>query len=308
MEIRTIKQQIQNKRFIDRFFVFTGEEIEAQRIYINKIAEVTNKQIKRIDEVRDAFNKRASILKMSYVFVCRDDTEFWKTATDLQIIQDALGDNILILQMTDIDKRSKAYKAYAEQIAEFHYMDADVLYKYLERVCALSDDRAYELIEMCENDYSRLLLEADKVNRIAGALSVSVDVAFDKAVEDKVISRPPKDAIFDFVDAMCRAEIEKAFSLLEECKAIGEPPLKILSVLYTNFKRVLQYQVAESGDVCGETGLSAFEVKLAKQSAGAWKSADLVYFLKTLQKIEQGIKQGEVEDEKALDLLMVQLL
>lgn len=308
MEIRAIKQQIQSKRFSDRFFVFTGEEIEAQKIYINKISEVTNKPIRRIEQVAEAFNKRASLFKTSYVYVCRDDAEFWKAATSQEIIRDLLGENILILQMTEIDKRTKAYKAYESQIAEFHFMDADVLYKYLERVCALSDNRAYALIEMCENDYARLLLEVDKVNRLASALGVGVDEAFDKAIEDKVISRPPKDAIFDFVDAMCRAQIEKAFSLLEECKAIGEPPLKIISVLYTNFKRVLQYQVAESGDICGETGLSAFEVKLAKQTAGAWASADLVYFLKTLQSIEQGIKQGEIEDEKALDLLMVQLL
>lgn len=308
MEIRAIKQQIQSKRFSDRFFVFTGEEIEAQRIYINKISEVTGKPVRRIEEVKDAFNKQASIIKMSFVFVCRDDDKFWKSATDLENVREMLGDNILILQMTEIDKRSKSYKTYMSQIAEFHYMDADVLYKYLERVCTLSDDRAYMLIEMCENDYSRLLLEADKINRISSALSVDVDAAFDKAISDKVISRPPKDAIFEFVDAMCRAEVEKAFSLLEECKAIGEPALRVISVLYTNFKRVLQYQVAESGDVCEETGLSPFEVKLAKQSAGAWASADLVYFLKTLQKIEQGIKQGEVEEEKALDLLMVQLL
>lgn len=308
MEIKAIKQQIQSKRFSNRFFVFIGEEIEAQRIYINKISEVTNKPIKRVEQVKDAFNKRASLFKTSYVYVCSDDPEFWKTATDLQKIQELLGDNLLILQMTEIDKRTKAYKLYESQIAEFHYMDADVLYKYLERVCELSDDRAYALIEMSENDYARLLLEADKVNRLASAMSVSVNDAFDKAVEDRVITRPPKDAIFEFVDAMCKAQIEKAFSLLEECRAIGEPPLKIISVLYTNFKRVLQYQVAESSDICGETGLSAFEVRLAKQSAGAWASADLVYFLKTLQSIEQGIKQGEVEEEKALDLLMVQLL
>ena len=308
MEIRAIKQQIQSKRFNDRFFVFTGEEVEAQRIYINKISEVTNKPIKRVEQVKDAFNKRATLFKTSYVYVCSNDPEFWRATTDPDVIRELLGENILILQMTEIDKRTKAYKLYESQIAEFHYMDADVLYKYLERACALSDNRAYTLIEMCERDYARLLLEADKINRLASALSISIDDAFDKAVEDKVITRPPKDAIFDFVDAMCRAEIEKAFSLLEECKAIGEPPLKIISVLYTNFKRVLQYQVAESSDICGETGLSAFEVKLAKQSAGAWASADLVYFLKTLQKIEQGIKQGEIEDEKALDLLMVQLL
>lgn len=307
MEVRAVKKQIQNKRF-DRFFVFTGEEIEVQRVYINKIAEVSGKPIKRIEQVSEAFNKRASLLNVSYCFVCRDDMEFWKSATPFENVVELLGDNILILQMTSIDKRSKSYKSYTNQIVEFEYMDADVLYKYLERECALSDDRAYELIAMCEQDYKRLLLECDKVNRYASAMGVSVDESFDTLVAEKAITRPPKDAIFDFTDAMLRAQIDKAFELLEECKAIGEPPLRIISVLYTNFKRVLQYQICDSRDVCKTTGLTAFEVKLAKRTAGIWKSEELVFFLKTLQKIEQGIKSGEVEEDKALDLLMVQLL
>lgn len=308
MEIRTIKQQIKSKRFTDRFFIFTGDEIEAQRIYINKIAEVTGKPIKRIESVSEAFNKRASILKVSNVFVCRDDMDFWKSATATDVVVDLLGDNILILQMTAIDKRSKSYKMYSENIVEFNYMDADVLYKYLERTCPISDDRAFMLIDMCENDYSRLLLEADKINKYASACAVGVDEAFDRLIDDRAITRPPKDAIFDFVDAVLRMQIDKAFELLEECKAIGESPLRILTVLYSNFKRVLQYQVAESRDICAETGLTPQEVGLAKRTAGAWQSADIVFLLKTAQRIEQGIKQGDIEEEKALDLLMVTVL
>jgi len=307
MEITAVKRQIQNGK-VDNFLIFTGEEIEAQRIYINKIAEVTNKPVKRIDQVRDAFNKRASILKMSNVFVCRDDMEFWREPTTFENLAELLGDNILILQMTTIDKRSKSYKSYSEKIVTFNHMDADVLYKYLQKQCQMSDDRAFELIEMCENDYSRLLLEVDKIKRLANAINIGIDEAFDRLVEEKAITRPPKDAIFDFVDAMLRAKIDKAFELLEDCKAIGEPPLRIISVLYTNFRRVLQYQVCDSPDVCGTTGLTAFEVKLAKSTAGVWTSADLVYFLKTLQRLEQAIKTGEVEEGSALDLLMVSIL
>ena len=294
--------------------MFTGAETEAQRIYINKIAEVTGKQIRRIERVSEAFNRRASILKLSNVFVCmmadvKDDESFWKSATPIDTINELLGDNILIIQITNIDKRSKTAKLYEEQIVTFNYMDADVLYKYLERVCSLEDSRAFDLIDICENDYARLLLEADKVNRYASACACTVDEAFDKLLEDKAITRPPKDAIFDFTDAMLRGEIDRAFRLLEDCKAIGEPSLRIISVLYTNFRRVLQYQVCNNTrDICATTGLTPFDVKLAKQTAGAWKSEDLLFFLRTLQRLEQGVKTGEVEESSALDLMMVSLL
>lgn len=308
MEIQQVKKAIQGKQKFCPFYVFTGDEIEAQRIYINKIAEITAKPLKRIEAVSEAFNKRASILKTSNVFVCRDDMDFWKSATAVENVATLLGDNILILQMTEIDKRSKASKLYVDITVTFNYMDAEVLYKYLEKVCKLSDDRAYDLIDICECDYKRILLECDKINRYAQASTCTADEAFDFLLQDKAITRPPKDAIFDFTDALLRGQIDKAFYLLEDCKAIGEPALRVISVLYSNFKRVLQYQVAESKDICQETGLTPFDVKLAKQTAGAWRSEDLVFFLKVLQRIEQGIKQGEVDESIALDFLMVSIL
>ena len=177
MQVNEVKRQIQAKR-LDCFYVFTGEEIEAQRIYINKISEVTNKPVKRIDSAKDAFNKRASIFKTSNIYVCRDDIDFWKSATDVDVVSELLGDNILILQMTDIDKRSKSYKTYSSQIVEFKYMDADTLYKYAHRACSMSDESIFNLIEMCENDYSRVLLEANKVCMYARAGDIDTDEAF----------------------------------------------------------------------------------------------------------------------------------
>lgn len=307
MTVTDVKKQIQSKR-LDNFYIFTGEEIEAQRIYVDKMSEVSEKPIKRIEQVSESFNRRASLLKVSYCFVCRDDMDFWKSATNSDLIDELLGDNVLILLMTDIDKRSKAYKQYQDKIVTFEHMSEDVLYKYLQRECPLSDDRAFRLIGMCECDYGKMLLEADKVSRGSKALGISLDESFDYLVAEGTIHRPPKDAIFDFVDAMLLADIDKAFELLEECKGIGEPPLRVISVLYSNFRRVLQVQSCESSDICRTTGLSSWEVKIAKKSIGHWECGDLVFFLRILQSIEQGIKTGEIEEESALDLLMVSIL
>lgn len=168
MQVREVKKQIQSKKLCP-FYVFTGAEIEAQRIYIEKIAEVTGKPVKRIESVREAFNRRASILKISNVYVCRDDMEFWKSATPLETVHELLGDNILILQMTDIDKRSKSYKSYTNEIVTFEYMDADTLYKYVQKICPMSDTNVYKLIELCNNDYARIILECNKITTYAKA-------------------------------------------------------------------------------------------------------------------------------------------
>ena len=307
MQVNDLKRQIHDKQ-VGSFYVFTGEEVEAQRIYLNKIAEITGKPIIRIEQVSESFNKRNSLLRTYNLFVCRDDMNFWKTATSVDEIKELLGNNMLVIQMTDIDKRSKASKEYEDLTVTFNYMDADVLYKYVQKVCRLSDDNSYDLIERCEQDYSRILLETDKVIQYARASGIDVNEAYTALIGDGAISKPPKDAIFEFTDALMRAKIQEAFRLLEQCKALGEPPLRIISVLYANFRRVLQVQACTTNDVCKTTGLSAWEVKLAQQTLGYWKISDLVFFLRTLQSIEQKIKNGEVEEDTALDLLMVLIL
>jgi DNA polymerase III delta subunit len=307
MTVNDVKRQIKANKLCP-FYVFTGAEIEAQRIYINKVAEVTGKPVKRIESVKEAFNKRASILKLSNVYVCRDDAEFWKSATEISAVDELLGDNILILEMTDIDGRSKASKLYADRIITFEYMDADTLYKYVQKVCSLSDENTFDLIDLCERDYSRILLETNKVHVYARAQGVGADEAFETLVSEGAISRPPKDAIFDFTDAFLRADISRAFNLLKDCKEIGEPSLRLISVLYSNIKRVLQVQICESKDICKTTGLTAWDVKIARQTAGSWQSADLVFFLKTLQRVEQGIKTGEIDEESAIDYFLVSAL
>ena len=307
MTVNDVKRQIKANKLCP-FYVFTGAEIEAQRIYIDKVAEVTGKPVKRIESVKEAFNKRASLFNLSNVYVCRDDAEFWKSATEISAVEELLGNNILILQMTDIDKRSKASKLYADRTITFEYMDADTLYKYVQKQCSLNDDNTFELIDICERDYARLLLETDKIRIYARAQGVSEDEAFRELVDEGTISKPLKDAIFDFTDAFLRADINKAFNLLQDCKGIGEPSLRLISVLYSNIKRVLQVQICNSKDICKTTGLTAWDVKLAKQTAGSWQSEDLVFFLKTLQKIEQGIKTGEVDEESAIDYFLVSVL
>ena len=307
MTVNEVKKQIKAKQLCP-YYVFTGAEIEAQRIYINKVAEITGKQIRRIEAVSEAFKKRGSVLRVSNVFICRDDLDFWKNAVDLETLDNLLGDNILILQMSEVDKRTKTAKLHADRIVTFDYMDADVLYKYAQRECRLSDDSTFDLIDICERDYSRIILETDKINRYARAQGVSVDEAFSILLDEGTIRRPPKDAIFDFVDAMLRADISGAFRHLQDCKELGEPSLRIISVLYSNFKRVLQVQACQGRDICEETGLTSWDVKLARQTVGTWQISDLVFFLRKLQEVEQGIKTGEIDEDVSLDYLLAVIL
>lgn len=300
MEINAVKKQIKSGE-LDNFYLFTGDEIEAQRIYINKIAEVTGRVVYRLDTVADVLKQRAGLIKKPTLYVVRDDKDFMQAEKAWSEIDELLDDKLLIFQITVADKRTKFYKFFADRIVTFNYMDVDVLYKYIQKEVSLSDKNTEQLIHVCGSSYGRILLETDKIKQFASQGNVAPDVACEILMRDGTIFRPPEDAIFDFVDAVLQAKPQKAYMLLEDCKAIGEPSLRLISVLYTNVKRVMQVQTCNSNDICKSTGLSAWDVKCAKKNLNYWQGTELVSFLKVLQKVEKGIKTGEIEEAVAVE-------
>ena len=307
MNITDVKKQIKEKS-LSSFYIFTGEEIEVQRIYINKIAEVSNMSVVRANSISDIWltMTRPTLIDEKHVYVVRDDKDFNSNATlQKQLQEDVLNGNILIILLTNVDKRTLLYKTFKDTIITFEYLSTDILIKHVQSEIALNKSNSKRLIELCANDYSRILLEIDKITRYA---TKDVDKAFEELVEQGTIYTPPKDAIFDFVDAVLRRQVSRAYNLLEQCYAVGESNMALLSVLYGNVKQMLQVQSCESRDIVKSTGLTAWQVKCAKERIGKYRIGELVYMLKLIQKIQKGIVTGQIDEYMSVEYLLVNVL
>lgn len=320
MDILTVKAQIKNKT-PDKFYIFTGDEWEVQRIYVNKVIECGSFQRMNNDSVADVFAKlkNKSIFSRPTCYVIRDDAEFVKNETAWQKVEDALDDNIIILELSNIDKRSKFYKHYKDKIIDFERLSDDVLIKYIQREINLSERSCRRLIDICDGNYGRILLEIDKIRCYAFYMYPEVgnednsgdyNRSFEELLKDGTIYQPPKDVMFDWVDAVLRRKINDAFSLYFECERKGVSVLVMLSVLYTNTKQVLQVQdcMREHADIAKSTGLSSYQIKLAKDKCGYYGIGDLVYMLKRIRATEVGIKTGKVDEKTAILKLLVDIL
>ena len=316
MDILTVKAQIKNKT-PDKFYIFTGAEWEVQRIYVNKVIECGSFQRMNNDSVADVFTKlrNKSIFSKPTCYVIRDDAEFVKNETAWQKVEDVLDDNIIILELSNIDKRSKFYKHYKDKIVDFERLSDDVLIKYIQREINLSERNCRRLIDICDGNYGRILLEIDKIKNYMlfaerHLYDVDADEAFIELVDSGTIYQPPKDMMFDWVDAVLRRKINDAFSLYAECERKGVSVLVMLSVLYTNTKQVLQVQdcMREHADIAKSTGLSSYQIKLAKDKCGYYGIGELVYMLKCIRATEVGIKTGKVDEKTAIPKLLVDIL
>ena len=167
MDVATLKSKMKSKKLSD-YLIFSGPEWKVQQIYIDQIAKVTGKQIVRIDSISETFSRirNKALQKNANIYIVRDDKDLMQNEKlQAQIDSGILKDNMLIHILTTTDKRTKFYKKYKDKIIEFEPLSDVMLKKYIKKEIDLSDRNCNRLIEICEHDYGRCLLEIDKIKR-----------------------------------------------------------------------------------------------------------------------------------------------
>ena len=316
MTIAELKAQMMSGKMKD-VYLFVGPEIAVRDIYIRQIAKVGNYTIKWVDTPEDVLKsiRANSILQKKTLFILTECAELVKNEKCQQILDMNKGNNMLLCLFTSLDKRVKFYKQYKESIVEFEPLQPEILKKYIKKEIKLSDKDCEKLMEICENDYGRCLLEIDKMktyikafNSKSGFHGYTADDCFYYFIKSGTIYSPPKDAIFDFVDAVMSRNVEKSFRLMQESYDSGEATLVMISNLYNNFKAVLQVQSCRSRDVSNCTGLTGWQITNARKYLHKYSIGELIDAMEWIRKAEVGIKSGTVEEMLAVPQILVNIM
>lgn len=312
MQLHELKEQLV-KKTLQPLYIFTGEEIAIMNIYIDKIAKIVGSKAKRVDSIASIFGKlqNQSFINKPSCYVIRDDKEYLAEEKIWNSLNNGLvqGDNIIILVYTNLDKRSKFYKHHTDMFTEFEKLIPEVLAKYIKKEIGLNVKKGVQFAELCDCNYSRILLECDKLKHLAAARNCDIDMAYEIALKDKLIYTAPKDVIFELIDAICKRQINRSYTLLEELMAVSESPLGIISLLYTNFRSMLLVQSAgEGAEITKRTGLTPWQVKLAKEKGVHYNIGELVKYLRLIRETEKGIKTGAIEQSMSLHYIIANVL
>lgn len=306
MEISDVKQHIKTGNF-DKFYIFYGEEHAVMKIYLNMMAVKGNMKLVYTDSLLDLMTgaKTKALVPERHLYVIMDDKEYltndkmWERFTGLK-------DDIVVFYYTTADKRLKFWKQNKDRAVEFGRLEDRILIKYIKNDAPMfSDEQCLTLINACEGDYGRILLEIDKVRCYSIAEAITGDGALEELLEQKQIYFQPKDAIFDFVAAVLERRPSKAYDLLQECKAVGEANMVIISVLYNNFKTLLQVKSKTSWK---ELGLTWFAVQNVLDYKENYTNGEIVHAMKLLRDIEKGIKIGTIPDDLSVEYFLVQVM
>lgn len=322
MKLHELQKQIISKE-LDKVYVFTGEEIGIMDVYLDKIYSVVGCDVVRMDSVQESYAKMTQrrISGAPRCFVVRDDKEFlkqdkiWGTVFSLA----NKSSDFLILIYSSMDKRSKFYKQNTDMLTEFEKLTPDMLAKYINKeLPGIQKRDAVQLAEMCECNYSRILLECDKIRQYVAAqkrkVPFAVDINYGAAlktlVEQGVIFQPIGDITFKFTDAILTRNYKDASRYLREARQKQEPEIMVLSILYNGFKQILMVQGLgrNQSEPVKRTGLTPWQVKMAKEKQGHYSISELIEALKIVRFVEKGIKTGQIDADVSLEYVIVNIM
>jgi DNA polymerase III delta subunit len=315
MKLPDLQKQIVSKN-IDHVLLLFGEEVAIMDIYLDKIYKATGGDVFRFDSVKEAYAKlvqRRITAGGPRVFVVRDDKDFFKADKEWAKVFTAAenGADYLILIYSTMDRRSKFYKQNQEKLCEFEKLSSSTLAGYINRLLpGMTSAETEQFAEVCECSYSRILLEANKVQHYAKVSRLEYGAAFRELLKQGVIFQPIGDITFLFTDAILTRNKRDTAKYLLQAKSIGESEILTLSVLYNGFKNILMVQGlgSDQSEPCKRTGLTPWQVKMAKEKQGHYSIAELVDALKVIRFVEKGIKTGAIDADVAVEYVIVNIM
>lgn len=305
MTIIDLKTQIM-KNCLTNLYVFVGEEIGIMNIYLNQMSKTLNMPITRAESVASIYaecTSKSMFGNTTGFYVIRNDKDIAKEEKAYQSLSKDIGKNVIVLLYDKVDSRLKFGKFFKDQTITFEKLAPNVLKSYVKKACSgLSDKNCEHLIELCNGSYDLCMLEIDKILHYQETTydrddyKDSVDHCFDVLLKSGVIYQPEEGDVFKWTDAVCTRNCKEAFKLERILRDNGTQSVTMLGTLYNSLKSILLIQCCQGSHISVVTGLDNRQIYFNKKYVGNFDTSDLVYAVKLIASVVDGIKTGLYDD------------
>lgn len=278
------------------FYVFTGEEIELQNIYLKQMGDVI-----RVDRVADIYNKITSKLISGKfaVYVVRDDMDFIKSEKTWGSISDRIRNAVLVIQVTTPNKCKKFIKELNDCVVEFNHMTTKQLLNVVNMDCSVSNKQYF--IEACNNDLNTINNYLDIFKR-AGIKELN------KKIVDEYIPTKEDVTVFQLADAVMRKDEQLTFKLLGQLLEDKNNVMGIIYAIYSQLhKCVLVEGYRGEKNISKVTGINSWICNNILRD-NRIEPSKLLTALRLVQKYDKGIKTGKYDGVMACYSLIVEIL
>lgn len=315
MELSELMKRIAGND-IPHYLVLYGQEQTILDMYIKQILSVTQSHAVYVDTVASVIKHcgKKSLNKSVKCYIVSDDLSYLKAETVWDKIKKDFkkSKDYLILRYHTLDKRDKFSHNNKENLTEFAHLSAEVLQQYIYRdLPDLSEKNALSLIDYCNYDYGRILMEIDKVKQYMSVRTeLTVDSCFNQLDKQGLFHKEIGDITFELTNAVLGGYIDQAIVKLDEAKRKNEPAMMIASILYSGFRNLLAYQGLGKNKqgAMERTGLTKGELYGCTKNIGGYSLSEVKRNMLFCQQVESGIKTGLIDEDIALDYLVLHCL
>lgn len=313
MELVDLMKRISSND-IPHFLILFGEEQTILNIYLTHILEVTNTKHISADSVSyvmQNINKK-SLDKSIRLYVVQDDMSFLKAESSWETVRNTPTKDYIILRYHSLDKHSAFAKKNQQNLVEFSRLTKEVLHTYISKdLPDLSDKNSSKLIEYCNYDYGRILMEIDKIKQYSSIRTdLTIDSCFVQLDKQGLFHKEIGDITFELTNAVLGGYPDTAMQKLDEAKRKCEPAMMIVSILYNGFRNLLAYQGLGSNKqgAMERTGMTKGELYDCTKNVGGYSIAEVKRNMLKCQEIESGIKMGTIDEDIALEYVVLSCL
>lgn len=313
MELVNLMKHISSND-IPHFLILFGEEQTILNIYLTHILEVTNTKCISADSVSyimQNINKKR-FDKSARLYVVQDDMAFLRAEDSWETVRNTPTKDYIILRYHSLDKRSAFVKKNQQNLVEFSRLTKEVLQTYISKdLPDLSEKNSSKLVEYCNYDYGRILMEIDKVKQYMSVRTdLTIDSCFAQLDKQGLFHKEIGDITFELTNAVLGGYPETAIQKLDEAKRKGEPAMMIVSILYNGFRNLLAYQGLGSNKqgAMERTGMTKGELYGCTKNVGGYSIAEVKRNMLKCQEIEAGIKMGTIDEDIALEYAVLSCL
>lgn len=299
---------------IPHFLILFGEEQTILNIYLTHILEVTNTKRISADSVSyimQNINKKR-FDKSARLYVVQDDMAFLKAEDSWETVRNTPTKDYIILRYHSLDKRSAFVKKNQQNLVEFARLSKEVLQTYISKdLPDLSEKNSSKLVEYCNYDYGRILMEIDKIKQYSSVRTdLTIDSCFVQLDKQGLFHKEIGDITFELTNAVLGGYPETVIQKLDEAKRKGEPAMMIVSILYNGFRNLLAYQGLGSNKqgAMERTGMTKGELYGCTKNVGGYSIAEVKRNMLKCQEIEAGIKMGTIDEDIALEYAVLSCL
>ncbi len=310
MDISVLKQNILENK-LNCFYVFTGEELALQDVYIDQIKKQSKLECCRADSLKSIYGKLTSktLIKASpKIYIIRNDEDYAKSTEsnwNKFIGCKNLKGNIVIMLYSSLDKNGKFCKHHDAILTQFDFIGSSLLKNRLVATTGMPTAYCADIVKMCGNNYGRIRNELYKLNVLGRVNNYSYNTAYLEAKKLNMIHEEIGDVIFDYTNAVAERNIVKAYQMYDKVKQTEDGTMRLITVLYNTFRQILMIQSTPAQDRTEEVlGLTKGQIYVTAQKCNRYNLIELVQIVKTLRYLEKGIKTGTVDEKYAMEYLM----